>query len=245
MEKCFKVITMDQADDILNKNALKANDFSFQLQTNYAYMFEIDEKWLLIPNHFDGDCILFDSFECYDNFYKNETFPVENNAKDIFEYEDSEILKRMDIHYPKYIEYFKKALNDSTIAVNKESIKKCFLYLKEKDANRKLVTIDGIAFVGVFGEYFRQEKGGKWAYIKRYGQYNPYYEPHIYIEAEGKLISVYNTVFRFFDEKFEKFMHNTMTWGFTGSRLSSLERDKIEYKIFDATNNAQDSLRLE
>jgi|GEM_PF-6198590 len=236
MEKCFKVITMDQADDILKKNALQGDDFKFQLRTNYAYMFEIGKKWLLVPNHFDNDCILFDSFECFDDFYKKDTFPIENSEKDIFEYEDSGIIKRMDIHYPKYIEYFKKELNDSSIAVNKESIKKCFLYLKEKDSKNELDIIDGIAFVGVFGEYFRQVRGGKWAYLKRYGQYNPYYEPHIYIE--GKLVSVYHRVFSvFFNNEYEKFIHNAMSWPLSGYKLSSLAGDNVEYKIFETPSS--------
>ena len=193
--------------NLLNYLKGKSRDpmsLNYQLNTNYANIYRLDnDEIVLIPSTFQGDGILFKNSKSFDNMIANEIFPIENPDKSIFELEMKNIL-----NIDKNIDIFQELLNNQFklhyTTINKSILKTYYqnilsLYKKNGDNNKCLIPL-----VALVGQYIKDIKGGHWALIKRYGIYNPYYEPVI-ITSDNNIIFFADSLFRMIENKIDGF----------------------------------------
>ncbi|MFT3946440.1 MAG: hypothetical protein QM763_05640 [Agriterribacter sp.] len=88
-------------------------------------------------------------------------------------------MKTFHLQADHYRQHLNNILKFDFQEINKEAAQ---AYLK-KVIGRKIKTlttaIDVVALISVIGELVKAETGGKWFLVKRYGTYNPIYEPNI------------------------------------------------------------------
>lgn len=176
----------------------------YQLNTNYANIYHLEnDEVVLIPSTFQGNGLLFKNSKSFDNMIANEIFPIENPTKSLFELEMKSILG-----IDKNINIFQELLNDqfklNYATINKSILKTYYqnvlgLYKKSTDKNKYLIPL-----MALVGQYLKDIKGGQWALIKRYGIYNPYYEPVI-VTSNNSIIFFADALFRMLDSKIDNF----------------------------------------
>ena len=188
----------------LKGKSREAMSLDYQLNTNYANIYHLEnDEVVLIPSTFQGDGILFKNSKSFDIMIANEIFPIENPDKCLFELEMNKIIgidKNIDIFQELLNNQFK--LNYTTI--DKSILKTYYqnvlsLYKKSVDKNKY-----SIPLMALVGQYLIGIKGGHWALIKRYGIYNPYYEPVI-VTSDNSIIFFSDALFRMLESKIDNF----------------------------------------
>ncbi len=93
MEKNYLIKDVSELVDYLKLFKRDAfEDFDYQLQTNYCFVFNIENgKIVVIPNNFSGLGLLIENQETLDLFIKNDYFPIENPEQDFYDLEISRI----------------------------------------------------------------------------------------------------------------------------------------------------------
>jgi len=154
-------------------------DFDFQLETNYGFIHKLENgKIVFFPNNFKHDGILFDDKKCFETIIKNDKFPIENPERDMFELE-IERIRTFHLQADHYKNHLNHVLKFEFDKITREAAQ---AYLKKVIGRsiKKLTTAtDIIALISVIGELIKKETNGKWFLIKRYGLYNPFFQPNL------------------------------------------------------------------
>ena len=180
MKECYQVIDPQELTDYLKEQGRDAfNDWDYQLQTNYGFVHKLKNGQVaFFDNHFNQKAILFDTEKCYDDIIKADKFPVDNPEQEILDVEGDR-MKTFHLQADHYRQHLNNVLKFDFQEINKEAAQ---AYLK-KVIGRKIKTLttatDIVALISVIGELVKAETGGKWFLVKRYGTYNPIYEPNI------------------------------------------------------------------
>lgn len=98
-------------------------------------------------------------------------------------------MKTFHLQADHYRQHLNNVLKFDFQEINKEAAQ---AYLKKVIGRfiKKLTTpTDVVALISVIGELVKQETGGKWFLEKRYGTYNPIYEPNI-VTADGNVFKI-------------------------------------------------------
>ncbi len=187
MNDCYQIKAPEDLADYLKQLGRDAfHDWDYQLQTNYGFVHELGNGQVaFFDNHFNQKAILFDTKKCFDDVIKADKFPVENPDKEIFEIEGDRMLT-FHLQADHYRQHLNKVLKFNFPEITKEAAQ---AYLKKAIGRfiKKLTTpTDVVALISVIGELVKQETNGKWFLEKRYGTYNPIYEPNI-VTGDGNV----------------------------------------------------------
>lgn len=204
MTNDYKIMSTSNLLDYLESKSRKPMSLDYQLNSNYAniYLLENDEV-VLIPSTFQGDGILFKNSKSFENMVGTEIFPIENPNRGLFELEMKSILNiknNTNISQEQLNHGFK--LNYMT--VDRNTLKSYYQNVKSIFKNRADKNKYLIALTTLVGEYLKETKQGHWALIKRYGIYNPYYEPVI-ITPDDKIIFFSDRLFGMLESNINDF----------------------------------------
>ena len=188
MKNCYQIKEPEELIDYVKKQGRDAfHDFDYQLQTNYGFIHELENgKVVFFDNHFKHKAILFDNKKCFDDVVKKDQFPVDNPDQEMFEIEVDR-MKTFNLQADHYRQHLNNVLKFDFPEITKDAAQ---AYLKKVIGRfiKKLTTpTDVIALISVIGELVKHETNGKWFLEKRYGMYNPIYEPNI-VTSEGNVI---------------------------------------------------------
>jgi hypothetical protein len=188
MKDYYQIKEVQELVNYLQKQGRDAfNDCDYQLQTNYGFVHELKNgQVVFFDNHFNEKAILFETKKCFDDIIKKDQFPVDNPDKEMFEVEGDR-MKTFHLQADHYRQHLNGVLKFDFSEITKEAAQ---AYLKKVIGRfiKKLTTpTDIVALISVIGELVKQETNGKWFLEKRYGIYNPIYEPNI-VAGNGNVI---------------------------------------------------------
>ncbi len=187
MKDCYQIKEPQELIDYLEKQGRDAiRDWDYQLQTNYGFVHELKNgQVVFFDNHYNEKAILFENKKCFNDVIRADQFPIDNPDKEMFEIEGDRV-KTFHLQVDHYRQHLNNVLKFDFKEITKEAAQ---AYLK-KVIGRKIKTLttatDVVALISVFGELVKAETGGKWFLEKRYGTYNPIYEPNI-LTSEGNV----------------------------------------------------------
>lgn len=227
-ENCYQIKTMQEYESLLKFNNLKFEDYDIQLQTNYSYIFKLkDDSFLLIPGDSKSNGILFSDQQCFEIFYSQDKFPIENPEKHYFDFQP-EMMQNIDSAFPEYKRYLENKFQIDSLRLTFEGVNSMFREILE--SKKSYDPIDVLALGNVLGQYYiKINVGARWSYVKRYGLYNPYYEPHIYYQDH--FVSIYEMVVAYLKSKDKNGLKKMLLFP---SKIpqSRLDKDQVVYKIF-------------
>jgi hypothetical protein len=174
--ECYEVKSSDYLIDYLQRvHGRQPFNASYHLETNYGLIHELSngEVVFLTIGH---DGIIFKNKACFKAAVDADEFPIDNPHKNLFELE-KERISNINLHVDYYREHLNRILKLNFQEINRESVE---AYLKKIVGRtiRKLTTEkDAVALIAVVGQLIINEQGGSWLIEKRYGTYNPYFEP--------------------------------------------------------------------
>lgn len=188
MTQCYHIKEPEELTEYLKQLGRDAfHDWDYQLETNYGFVHELENGQVaFFDNHFNHKAILFDTKKCFDDVIKADKFPVDNPDKDMFEIEGDRMLT-FHLQADHYRQHLNSVLKFDFPEITKEAAQ---AYLKKvigRFIKRLTTPTDVVALISVIGELVKQETNGKWFLEKRYGTYNPIYEPNI-VTSDGKVI---------------------------------------------------------
>jgi len=187
MTECYQIKSAEELIDYLKTQGRDAIlDTDYQLQTNCGWVHELENGQIaFFTNNFQHQALLFDNKKCFDDIVSQDKFPVDNPEQEIFDIE-SDRIKKFHLQADHYRKHLNTVLKFDFPEITKEAAQ---AYLK-KVIGRKIKTLttgsDVVALISVIGELVKAETGGKWFLEKRYGTYNPIYEPSI-LTSQGNV----------------------------------------------------------
>ncbi len=180
---CYEVKSGEYLNDYLKRvHGRMPFNSDYQLKTNLGLVHELPngEIVFLAIGH---DGIIFKDKACFKAAIDADVFPIENPHKDLFELE-KERIKEINLNIDYYHQHLNKVFKVDFQEINGESVQ---AYLKKIVGRtlRKLTTEkDAVALVAIIGQLLLNEEGGSWLLEKRYGTYNPYFEPMLLTEKK-------------------------------------------------------------
>ncbi|MDE1192511.1 MAG: hypothetical protein PW786_10275 [Arachidicoccus sp.] len=163
----------------MNKN--DKTRFDFYLSTNLCFVYCLKSgEVVLLPNERADTSkgILFSEKKYFDECVENDSFPIENEGKGMQQRYQDEI-KTINTQTDKmFYELSSKLSPKEILDVNNISSLSKLLDLTKKKW-KKLTTQEQFYATLLLGEYVRRTYKGRWLLIKKYGTFNPYYEPTI------------------------------------------------------------------
>ena len=180
MEDCVQIKNPEELIEYLKQQGRDAfYDFNYQLQTNYGFVHELQNgEVVFFDNHFKHKAILFNNKKCFDDVISGDRFPVDNPEQDMFDIEGDR-METFHLQADYYRNHLNKVLKFDFSEITKEAAQ---AYLKKvigRTIKQLTTETDIVALISVIGELVKAETNGKWFLEKRYGTYNPVYEPNI------------------------------------------------------------------
>lgn len=228
---CVTVKSLEEAEKYLALHGKKLSDWEEQLPTNRATVYRISTgEVILLPSPLRPGykCLLFSNEECFRECVRKDSFPVENEDKEMFEY-DPEGQRKIHENIGKYHAYLNKRLKLDYPSLDRSNMQ---AYYEGVYKIKKKERMDIVALGAVMGELFRKELNGRWILEKWYGTYNPYYKPLIVHSSNDRIMSPYDKLVGMFKWK-EKdasdfFFILPMTGGMTLDVFREAKREIIE-----------------
>lgn len=194
MQDCYQIKKPKELIDYLKKQGRDAfTDFDYQLQTNYGFVHELKSgEVIFFESHFKHKAILFNTKKCFKSILKQDYFPVDNPDKDMFEVEGDR-MKSFHLQSDYFRNHLNTVLKFDFPEITKEAAQ---AYLKKvigRDIKKLTTPNDIVALISVIGEVVKKEINGKWFLEKRYGMYNPIYEPNI-VSSTGNVFFISSNI---------------------------------------------------
>jgi len=197
---CVAIKSLSYVEEYLALNGKKFSDYEEQLPTNNAAVYRISTgEIILLPNPLGSrsKCLLFANEGCFQECLQKDSFPVENDSKEIYEY-DQKGQRKIHENINEYHEYLNNRLKLDYPSMDKNNMQEYYSnVLKIKNKER----MDILALGAVMGELFRKELNGKWILEKWYGTYNPYYKPLIMHSNTNRIESPYDKLMKMIERK--------------------------------------------
>ena len=194
MNECYEITTPKKMIAYLKKLGRDAfYDFDYQLPTNYGIVHELKTgEVVFFDNHFKHKAILFSNKKCFKDIIKKDRFPVDNPDKDFFEVEEDR-MKTFHRQADYYRNYLNKTLRFEFEEITKEAAQAYLSKVIGRSIKKLTTPTDIIALICVIGELVKKETNGKWFLGKRYGLYNPIYEPNL-VTGSGNVFFISNEI---------------------------------------------------
>ena len=184
----YQILSTENLKKILKKNG-RTFDFDYQLETNKAFIFVLkDTSVLFYPNNPDAkEGFLFKNKSVLDKMIIDDFFPLQFSLGRYLHDKYITEIKELNIDYFRNFLFsthlFKKD-KDKKI----EDIYNTFLHSK----NKKWELAYAISILVM--EDYKLKHNAKWLIVKRYGPYNPYFEPYLYTN-DGRVFDVFYIMF--------------------------------------------------
>ncbi len=191
MQDCYEIKKTDELVKHLKSNGRTDpyEDFDYQLQTNYAWVFELKNgQVVLIGNSFRHGGLIFRDKECFNQTVNADKFPIENPDKSLYDIEIDRIKsinKQIDI----YREHLNTVLKFDFQELTREAAQAYIKKVVGRTIKKLTTDTDLVALIAIFGEIMRREIKGKWVLEKWYGTFNPYFMPKI-LNPNNKIIPI-------------------------------------------------------
>lgn len=140
---------------------------------------------------------MFTNEECFRECVLKDSFPVENDEKEMFEY-DAEGQRKIHENIDKYHAYLNKRLKLNYSSLDRSNMQ---AYYEGVYKIKKKERMDVLALGAVMGELHRKEVNGRWILEKWYGTYNPYYKPLIVHPNTNRIESPYDILAKMIERK--------------------------------------------
>jgi len=188
MKDCYQIKPTEELISHLQSRGRQVFD-GYQLNTNAGWVHELEDGHVIfLSGTLRGPGLICDDKECFDRFIRDDQFPIDNPEQDMYDTE-RERIKSFHLHTSYYLEHLNSTLKLNFPEVNKDS---ALAYLKKivgREIGKLNTNKDVIALISIFGQLVKEETDGKWFLEKRYGTYNPKYEPNIRT-ASGNVILI-------------------------------------------------------
>lgn len=188
MKNCYQIKPIEKLLSHLQSLGSQFFD-GYQLSTNAGWVHELrDGQVIFLSGTLRDPGLICDSKECFDQFIRADQFPMDNPEQDMYDTE-RERIKSFHLQTSYYLEYLNSTLKLNYKELNKES---AIVYLKKivgREIKKLNTNQDIIALISIFGQLIKEETDGKWFLEKKYGTYNPKYEPNIKT-ASGNVILI-------------------------------------------------------
>lgn len=188
MKDCYKIKPIEELLAHLQKVGRQVFD-GYQLNTNAGWVHQLEDgNVIFLSGTLRDPGLICDSKECFDRFIQDDQFPMDNPEQDMYDTERERIMS-FHLQTSYYLEHLNSTLKLSFKEINKES---ALIYLKKiigREIRKLNTNQDIVALIAIFGQLIKQETDGKWFLEKRYGTYNPKYEPNIRT-ASGNVILI-------------------------------------------------------
>ena len=181
MKEPYEIKIVSELIDYLNSMGIKEPlmDCNYQLKTNYGFIHELSNGQIVfLPHDLRGEGLLVSNKMEFDKIIKKDTFPIENPTKTIFENETIQLLN-LPQEIQNYQNYLNKILKFEYKDISKESAQAYLKKIIGRSIKQVATDKEKVALIIMFGHLIKQEVNGSWMLVKRYGKYNPYYEPQI------------------------------------------------------------------
>ncbi|ANH82639.1 hypothetical protein A8C56_18145 [Niabella ginsenosidivorans] len=184
----YKIVSVAKLKRILEKEPRDWLRYDMCLQHTYAFVYFLKSgEAILMPNSLQDELegVLFKDKMIFQKYYKSGYFPIKNEHADItLEESYQNELKHIDQTVDRIIEAYTK--NDR--GAPKEKNEKIAFVLRKYGKQFKKGSKDKrFALMLLAGELTRYSKSGKWALLKEYGTFNPFYRP-IIIYPNGRYL---------------------------------------------------------
>lgn len=154
-------------------------NLGYQLNTNYGFIYPLkDGKRIFIPHDRRSDGILFKDENILKNILSEDVFPIENPNRNFLESEKDRILD-LPNNVDYFLDFLKKVLKLEFKEIDQNGLKICLSKVVGRKLKGVTTATEEIALIILAGEFIISQYGGEWFLQKRYGLYNPYYEPNI------------------------------------------------------------------
>lgn len=233
MKDCYEIMPAKALITYLKKQGRHYfEDADYQLQTNYGFVHELkDGTVIFFDNCFKYKAILFKNRKCFKDVIKKDQFPVENPVKEMLEIEGDR-MKAFHLQSDYYRQHLNKVLKFNFQEISKEAAQAYLSKVIGRFIKKMTTSTDIVALISVIGELVKEETKGKWFLEKRYGVYNPIYEPNI-VTKSGNVHFLSNDVFGLVKWKVAKLenifinVHSTLTEPITWKKYSKGRQNLI------------------
>jgi hypothetical protein len=160
----------------------------YQLDTNAGWVHELSNgQVIFLSGTLRDPGLICDSRECFDRFIQDDQFPMDNPEQDMYDTE-LERIKSFHLQTTYYLDYLNSTLKLNFNELNKESALVYFKKVVGREIKKLNTNQDVVALIAIFGQLLKEETDGKWFLEKRYGTYNPKYEPNIKTAAGNVIL---------------------------------------------------------
>lgn len=232
----YKILSVDELLTRIGTESRGIFDIDTQLSTNLCYVYYLKSgEVVLIPSGPKTDTskgILFSEKKYFDECVKNDSFPIENERKGMEQrYQDD--IKTINTQTDKmFYELSSKLSPKEVLDVNNISSLSKLLELTKKKW-KKLTTREQFYATLLLGEYVRRTYKGRWLLIKKYGTFNPYYEPTI-LYPDNSIFELGNYLNLYFDRPVTPEIYVTLPYIADRDRSIKLSAiDSSRYKILE------------
>jgi len=191
MTEEFQIKEAENLIKYLSQNGKKdiVLDSDYQLESNYGFVYNLENgKVVFLPNDLKSKGLIIENKSIFDKMIEDDYLPIEDEFKNLFESEIKQI-QRIDKEIFNYQEHLNKTLKFDFQELDKEAAQAYLSKVVGRTIKKLTTDKDIVGLIAIFGELVRKEVNGKWFTFKRYGKYNPYYEPNIVTEKK-KVIKI-------------------------------------------------------
>ena len=195
--ECYKSIDFYRANKILENNEIGFSEYSFIIEGNNAFVYRIDQSYLVVPNNFlvDSECLYFEDYNCLYKFIETDEWPVDD-VNGITFLKEKEFIMTFDGNIVlQDILGINQSVLDSEV-LDEQEMNSVFNSLKIDYDNYN--EIDKLKSIIGLGEVFKIRNNCDWILIKEYSDFNHYWVPALKLSNDSVLL-----VFDFFKSFFK------------------------------------------
>lgn len=184
--------------EYLKKNKKKIDNYSYQLETNGAFVYILANKEIvLLPGSLSSyeNGLIIKNEDVLKAMIKKDHFPID--VVDVYQYE---IYKSKLLNLPDSVnENIKTLEKDLNIEISNRSIYDDVFFKTFNEAIKKVDLKKNknnyiLSLSALLGEIIIKNKGGFWKINKEYGVYNPYYIPVVVLNDSKVEIKVMDKI---------------------------------------------------
>jgi len=198
----YKIISYQEAGEILKKEKKSFADFDDQLDTNFAFVYKL-RKGKILLHHGTKEAILFDHIDCFKQMVEKDQYPIKDEIESPFQLTSNELLQKPETT----IKLYQDELLDNYLSITVEdtcdedlleslAIKiKLSISQKMDESDRfdevKLSYLAALYFAKKANKLHGHSLAVFLCVEKVYSGYNKYYKPRVVISYRGEYKAIW------------------------------------------------------
>lgn len=201
----YRIVKVKNLKEIISEDNRNIFEYDVQLPNNCFAYYLSDDKVIVLPNSLKDNHmgIFFLEKRSFDKAIIEDKLPIDNPSKTFFELE-IEIIREINKNIDYYQSWLNEQFNGNYKEVDINILNFYYRNLKQKQSNSKLAPKDYVAFATLVTQHLLKSDNTKWGLYKKYGQYNPYYEPCI-LYGDDMINFIFPRIWKYIDSDFESF----------------------------------------